>query len=475
MATKKTKVPTLESFGTKATKELTKKRSDAARRLKIWNAKMEKDKIKASVQFAPELSGIEMSPTGLLSLDFLLGGHSGQTGGIPMGVHSLLGGKPGCGKSTLAALIEYHWTTIGKVVHHALNEPNWDPVWITKMFSKFVDEYHKEGDEWKRITGNLAEEHMLDYLQVGQYQDLDVALDSVLNLLDEHIVDGIVIDTINGKGARKSIQDKSGNLRELSKETMAPIPQLLSRYFQRVGHHLRTENIPLLLIGQVRADLGNTFRVTDYIPGGNAMQHSSRLTIMQRRGKTLKNTAGDRIGFEVVWSIQTAQIGHGIQEGDIFRTAFFSNKGFDPVFEVLNVSEYCGLLQPGHKPDGKISKSILEYIDSNGEVVNLKGSKASMPTTLLKSLKNAKPIMVTVKGIEKAIPAWEDMYNQLMQRLKEIGKENSTDPISLAKIPLAFGAIEIEPLDISDEEDKLTQEELELVGNNTHYDKDSDE
>ena len=89
-----TNTVTLESFSTQPTNELNEQRKHAASKLKAWGTKMEKDKVKATIQFATEIEGIGMVATGIDSLDFLLGGHGGKTdGGIPTGVHSILGGK----------------------------------------------------------------------------------------------------------------------------------------------------------------------------------------------------------------------------------------------------------------------------------------------------------------------------------------------------------------------------------------------
>ena len=434
-----------------------------------FDAAQEKRKVDTAGGWGDQLAQYSTTPTGILSFDYFFGGWTGWTfGGFINGVFTIYAGRNGTCKTSLMLKAMYNMIKNGKMPFYGLLEAALSGEWLRLQFSDYLDHWYKENDELQHFEGLVEDETNLGLFRYEIYQDLDACLDHLLELAAlETTHDASFIDTITGIIARKQAQDSKGNQRAISDETVGVRAKLLTDFFGRMAHKVRLHNNPYILVSQMRKNLDSQTSKyqPDSVPGGTAAEHNSRCTIFVRRGAPVKE-GKNKIGFELVWKVEKAQVGLGIAEGNTFRTVFFTDPdhpvmGFDPVYEVINVATHCGVLS-------KKNNSNMVYTDSQGVEHTIGGSLSSLATTVLKNVRSADPVAIPGPGKDPEITykaLWKDMEDEIRVRLVAENKRREKleeDLPPFVEFPNRFGGETVLYGD-EQEEDQLTDQEEQLA------------
>lgn len=225
------------------------------------------------INYGEKKEEAERIPFGIPAIDEILGG------GIPKGNFTTIWGTPASGKSTLAYYLVAQAQKLNKIVYYIALEP-----------------YDRKRMELFGI--NLKD------LIIGEFPIAEQALDSIVNLSNEGVVDIIILDSIHSLAPKAKQMKKSGKLKSLEDDTMAVLARKLSDFFPIATDPVKRNKVAILLIGQTRTNIGG-FIAFETLSGGNALSHYSKLIIHLRRGQKVdaptekvKESTVDEEGFE---------------------------------------------------------------------------------------------------------------------------------------------------------------------------------
>lgn len=244
-------------------------------------------------------------------------------GGFPYGHTSIVWGGPGCSKSSLMYSTMAQAQREGKIV-------------------AFLDLENSYTNERASLFGVKTDE-----LMIGHYKVAEQALDTVIALSREKLVDMIVLDSLHSMACKSELEDKKGQ-RSLENDTMAILARKMSQFFKMASTLIYNANIAFLMVGQTRTDIGG-FIALQKLSGGLAILHNSVLTIHMRRGQKSNApilswkeafidpdgkfhllTKKEPVGFEVVAKIDKKKTNQGKQEGSEVSFPYYLETGFVP-------------------------------------------------------------------------------------------------------------------------------------------------
>ncbi len=266
--------------------------------LKLGSEEKPKDRIPFSVEDINKLTG----------------------GGIPSGTFSVIWGNKSCGKTTVVYTLIAESQKQNKVCAFLDLENSFDQVWATKMG---VD------------TSKLL---------VGHFNTAEEAMDTLIKLAREKVVNFIVVDSIQSLSPKGEQEDKSGHERSLEDDTMALLARKLSQFFRISAGGVYRGDVAVLMVGQARMNLGG-YVALETLSGGHALQHWSTITLHMRRGQKVdapvekyKETfidietkkerykTKDRIvGFDCVLKLEKTKITSQIEGSEVHIPFYFSN------------------------------------------------------------------------------------------------------------------------------------------------------
>lgn len=199
------------------------------------------------INFANTIEERTRISTGYETVDKLIGG------GFVKGLVATIYGSKGCGKTSLA------YNTI------ASTQKNGSIVAV-------VDAERSFDKERAKLFGvNLDE---LICIQVHQAEE---ALDQIIQLCKEKVVDLIVIDSISGLSPKgEMVEGKAEKQKSVADDTMALIARKLSQFFRMAVPYINDAKVSLLIIGQSRLDLG-AFIKLEKLSGGHCFDTETRI------------------------------------------------------------------------------------------------------------------------------------------------------------------------------------------------------
>jgi len=206
------------------------------------------------IHFANEEPEKERIPTGIESIDKLIGG------GIPEGMFTVLWGNKSSVKTTLAYLIIAQAQKRGIQTLYVDLEQSFSKLWAEKM-----------GIDLNRL------------LLANEFQNAEECMDSIIKLCNEKSVGLIVLDSIQSLSPSGEKETKTGKEKSVADDTMALLARKLSQFFRMTAHGVAKGKVAMLLIGQARTDLGSFIKL-DALSGGHALQHWSAITLKTYRG-----------------------------------------------------------------------------------------------------------------------------------------------------------------------------------------------
>lgn len=265
------------------------------------------------INYANTIEAKERLSFGYKCLDNLTGG------GLLYGNFSTIWGSKGCGKTTVAYKLIATAQKNGKVAVYIDMERSYDPLWA-KTFG--VD---------------------IDALIYQKCTTAEQAMDTILKLCREKVVDLIVLDSIQGLSPHgENYEGKADKEKSVEADTMALLARKLSQFFRMATPAVSDAKCAVLLIGQSRMDLGSFIKL-EVLSGGRALMHYNRLILKLRRGQTADGEFEKReiedidekgkkviektqIGFSLLIKVDKAQLS-GCTEGDSITTIFNYKKG----------------------------------------------------------------------------------------------------------------------------------------------------
>lgn len=209
---------------------------------------------------AAEKMGIEVIPTGALTLDIALG-----VGGIPRGRIVEIYGPESSGKTTVALHMAAEAQRMGGIAAFIDAEHALDPVYARKLG---VD---------------------IDNLLISQPDTGEQALEIAEALVRSNAVDVIVVDSVAALTPRAEIEGEMGDAH------VGLQARLMSQALRKLTGAISKSKSIVLFINQIREKVGVMFGSPETTPGGRALKFYASVRLEVRKIETLKQGT-DMIG-----------------------------------------------------------------------------------------------------------------------------------------------------------------------------------
>ncbi|MBQ4097714.1 MAG: recombinase RecA [Clostridia bacterium] len=201
--------------------------------------------------------GIEVLPTGCLSLDLAIG-----VGGLPRGRIIEIYGPESSGKTTVALHVIAETQKAGGIAAFVDAEHALDPVYA------------------KNLGVNL------DELYVSQPDTGEQALDITASLVSSKAVDIIVVDSVAALTPRAEIEGDMGD------SHVGLQARLMSQALRKLTAITNKSKTCIIFINQLREKVGVMFGNPEVTAGGKALKFYASVRIDVRKGDALKDTNG---------------------------------------------------------------------------------------------------------------------------------------------------------------------------------------
>ena len=201
--------------------------------------------------------GIEVLPTGCLSLDLAVG-----VGGLPRGRIIEIYGPESSGKTTVALHVIAETQKAGGIAAFVDAEHALDPVYA------------------KNLGVNL------DELYVSQPDTGEQALDITASLVSSKAVDIIVVDSVAALTPRAEIEGDMGD------SHVGLQARLMSQALRKLTAITNKSKTCIIFINQLREKVGVMFGNPEVTAGGKALKFYASVRIDVRKGDALKDAEG---------------------------------------------------------------------------------------------------------------------------------------------------------------------------------------
>jgi recombination protein RecA len=274
-------------------------------------------------------------PTGILSFDVSTG-----VGGLPRGRYTEIFGYGSSGKTTLALEVAKQARKLGESV-------------------LYVDVEHSLDEEYaSRFVGDFGEEFI-----IARPKDAETALE-IIEFSLAHKPGLIVLDSVAALSPQKEQSD------ELTDHNVALRARILSKFFSRTAYRLYESQTVMLMLNQIRDNIGTYFGGV-ISPGGRAIQFYSSLRVSLSSKKDAKNEEG---GSLTKFSFIKNKVGI---PGRTFEVPLVYGVGYDKTRDAIDFGIFAGVVQlrgSYYKFDdiqlGQGIKQAIAYLDENGDVLD---------------------------------------------------------------------------------------------------------
>jgi len=284
-------------------------------------------------------SKLDVISTGILSLDVSIG-----VGGIPRARITEIYGPEGAGKTTLALGIGKNANKLGLKVLYIDVE-------------NMLDYTYARG-----LVGNIDSGDFI-IIQPDTGED-------ALKLARKAIQSGefgvVIIDSVGALAPKEEKEKDIGDLQ------YALVPRLITKFLRLVAYEVRTKNVALVFINQVRDNVGSYIKSFS-VPGGHALKHYCSLRIQLKKGQQIKSSK-EVIGINVPFTVVKNKLSAPYR-GSTMPLMFGS--GIDELRDLLDFSEMLGVIQksgPHYKFNdevlGKGMIASMEYLTNNPETLD---------------------------------------------------------------------------------------------------------
>ncbi len=285
---------------------------------------------------------IEWISTGVLDLNLATHPHSG-TGGIPRGRIVEIYGKKGSGKSTIA------YSTIGEAQKEGLK-------------CTLFDAENAFNPGWAKMFGVDPDDMVFCYEQEGE-----MVLDIIEAMAYDGSYDLLVIDSVAALASRKELEDAMGD------EHVGLHGKMWSKAMRKLKAPLAKSNTTLILINQLREDVGKMFGNPEIRPGGRAIGFYGDLVFNVKDNGEFSSGKGrerDVYGHQISVVVKKNKV--GISRG-IAHIDLYYRSGFDYTSDLLEAGKKTGVIETAsgwrkYNPLAYVPEDENDYfITENGE------------------------------------------------------------------------------------------------------------
>lgn len=278
--------------------------------------------------------------TGSLSLNTSIG-----IGGIPRGMITELSGPEGSGKTTIALntakwLAEEGGKTLYIDVENLLN---------TKIL--------------KAVLGQDAKVENIVILTPESAEDAFMMAEKGIESGEFEL---IVIDSIGAMVSRKELEVP------FDKDTMGQLPKLVARFVKRSTYHIRTNNIAVLVLNQIRDNVGSYVKSWK-TPGGHQLAHQAAVRISLTKGEDLER-GKEKVGILTKFVVKKNKLSAPFRS---FTIPIIFGQGIDYFSDLLDFSKLLGVIKGAgayYKLDdinlGKGKAEAREYLMKSPETLD---------------------------------------------------------------------------------------------------------
>lgn len=237
------------------------------------------------------------------------------TGGIPLGgSYTIIWGVKGSCKTTFTYILTALLQKEGKRVVFFDLEHSFDG----KYASKFGVQ--------------------LDKLLLGEGETAETVMDTIIKMNEQKLTDFVIIDSVQGMSPQGEQETKQGKELSIEHNEMGLLANKMSKFFRRSTHEAYKANVGIILIGQIRKDLGKFF-VLDKLAGGEALGFWATMILKTFRGTkseapTYKFKVNGKIktisiGFNLGICLEKKKISNCAPEGTVIYLPFYNEFGFE--------------------------------------------------------------------------------------------------------------------------------------------------
>jgi recombination protein RecA len=255
------------------------------------------------------------------SWNYILSGrYFGPGSGAPIGKIYNVFGPSSIGKSAFALYLAGKMYQAGGTVH-----------WIDKETS-FDADYAKRAFGLDALAGDGR-------VSVSVPDNAEEAFNILVSIVENDAADLIVVDSVPALGTLAQ------NEKDAEKASMAELARKLSEHFPKIISKIYKNNITILYINQLRANISGGMAYGNKATGGNAMTFYSDI------GLEFKRTQG----YEIWSADKKDYLGHEtIIEADKNKTAwphlkakmlFYPGEGFSRVMDIANLAIDTGVIK----------------------------------------------------------------------------------------------------------------------------------
>jgi recombination protein RecA len=250
---------------------------------------------------------IEPISTGCLSLNTSIG-----VGGIPKGKITTMFGPEGSGKTTIAL-------NTSKQVANAGNRVLY--VDVENLLNKSL------------LKAVLGEDTNVDNIIIVTPDSAEDAFIIAEKGISSGEFELVVIDSIGSMASRKEKEV------DFDKDTMGQLPRLVGRFIKRNVFTIRIENVAVLILNQVRDNVGSY--VKSYkMPGGHQLYHESSVIISLTKGD--KITRGKEIvGILTKFTVLKNKLAPPLRS---FTIPILFGQGIDYYSDLIDFTKLLGVI-----------------------------------------------------------------------------------------------------------------------------------
>jgi len=295
--------------------ELTKEQKEKREKLhKIIN-EINREYKSIIIKFAKDEPEKERLPFGIKEIDELTG-----SGGVA-GNFIIIWGSEGVGKSSLC--------------YYQVAEAQ-----KKNKICAYLDLEHAFSKERASLFGV----DLNTLLLIEEINTAEEAMDIVIKLVKENVVDMIIVDSIQAFSPKSEQESKGGKERSMEENDIAILAKKMGKFIRRTATPIYKSKIGITLVGQARVGGIGSFVTHEELTGGRASKHFSLLTLFIRKGnsadapterietgetdennKPIKITK--KVGFDCVIQIQKTKIKSKPELSEL-HIPFYFEKGF---------------------------------------------------------------------------------------------------------------------------------------------------
>ena len=250
---------------------------------------------------------IEAISTGCLSLDTSIG-----VGGIPRGMITEISGPEGSGKTTVAlntakVLASNGGKTLYLDVENLLN-----------------------AQLLKAVLGEDAKVENITILSPDSAEDTFIMAEKGI---DSGEFDLVVIDSIGAMASRKEKEV------DFDKDTMGQLPKIVARFIKRNVYSIRTSNVAVLALNQIRDNVG-VYMGGFKTPGGHQLAHEAAVRISLTKGDKLMR-GKEVVGVLTKFVVKKNKLAAPFRS---FTIPIIFGQGIDYLADLLDFAKLLGVI-----------------------------------------------------------------------------------------------------------------------------------